>query len=146
MTYPNRVWIRCTGIMRIALLAIAVMVLNWSQTSHGADDAHKWLVTLHKNGEETARAVIPVSKRLHEEMNELRERCMTDGVVDFNSYAPSVRIESELERIDLRAKTIVYSTRKKADGIWYQRSVRASESDNRLRQRVLDYVNEVHPR
>ena len=146
MTYPNSVWIRCTRIMRTVLLAIAAMGLNWSQTSHGAEDAHKWLVTLHKHGEETARAVIPASKRLHEELNELSKRCITDGVVDFNSYAPSVRIESELERIDLRAKTIVYSTRKKAGGIWHQRCVRASESDNKLRQRVLDYVNEVHPR
>lgn len=123
-----------------ALLVAAVHGCAMCRIGHGADDPYKWLVTLHQNGEETARAVIPLANKLHSELDELCIRCGKQGRVDLNSYAPSIRIESDLERIDLRAKTIVVSTRKGVDQAWSQKSLPANANDKKLRQRILDYV------
>ena len=124
----------------IVLLLVTVLGSSACLIGSGGEASHKWLATIHQNGKETAGAVIPSASKLEEEIEELSSRCRRTASLDLNSYAPSARVESELERIDLRERRIVFSTRKDTGQVWRQKSLRANDSDRRLRQRILDHV------
>lgn len=108
----------------------------------GQEDAPapKWNITIHKHGRETSHKAIPVSNELSQELDLLSKRCSNEAIADFHSYAPSIRIETELERIDFRAKSVVYSTRIDVKGTWHQRSLKCNENDKKMRQRIIDFA------
>lgn len=120
----------CTLVIYLGILSGAVA---------RADETHKWVIMIHAKGEEKVRTDLPLSNKLHREVDELSARCKKDAKVDLTSYAPSLRIESELERIDFHSKTIIYSTRKSVDSSWFQSSLRASDSDRMLRRRLIEF-------
>lgn len=105
-----------------------------------SDAPHKWTVVVHKNGAEIASIPLAASSLLHDEIESTRKLCVEKSRMDLRTYAPSLMIESELERIDLGEKRVVYLSRKTIESTWNQRSRPSEKEDQLLRQKIMLFV------
>ncbi len=99
-----------------------------------------WSVVIHENGREVSRQAVPQSNILFSEIDALSKRCRESARPDRTSYSPYVRVESDFVRIDLRSKSVVYSTRSSVDKPWQQTSLKASTDDQKLRKKLIDFA------
>lgn len=132
-------WSRCSRSVAVAIL-IALCV---GQFCNAGEPTHKWSVVMFREGRETASIPVPLSSPLHSEVEATQKTCIEKSRMDLATYAPSLRIETDLERIDLRGKSVVYSSRTSREGAWRQRSRRSDEGDHLLRQKVLLFVDQA---
>lgn len=98
---------------------------------------------MYARGQETGRGDNQSFGPAYEDVKAARARCRKNSALDLATYAPSVRVESDLERIDLGGGRVVYARRKKRDAVWSQQSRRAEESDKILRQRLIEQVKQT---